>query len=179
MKLRPLRITDAPLMLEWMHDDNIVHDLHRDFSKLTIEDCERFIQKSLDDDTRDLHLAITSDLTTDPDEYLGTVSLKHIDNASHTSEFGITIRKSAMGTGVALDAMRAIFEIAHSRFDIQRIYWCVSPDNTRALRFYDKNGYTRILLSDNPEIHDVISTHGDYQPEDIDRYVWYLAHTSV
>lgn len=38
MKLRPLEEKDATLMLEWMHDDSVVHNMGTDFSKKTIED---------------------------------------------------------------------------------------------------------------------------------------------
>lgn len=31
-------------------------------------------------------------------------------------------------------------------FKLKRIYWCVSPDNKRAVRFYDKNGCERVSI---------------------------------
>ena len=36
MKLRKLELKDAPLMLEWMHDETVVEDLHTDFASKTI-----------------------------------------------------------------------------------------------------------------------------------------------
>lgn len=45
MKLRKLNRDDAGRMLEWMHDDSVVHDLSTDFSQKTIEDCLAFIDK--------------------------------------------------------------------------------------------------------------------------------------
>ena len=44
MKLRKLEEKDAPLMLEWMHDDSVVHNLATDFSKKTLDDCKKFIK---------------------------------------------------------------------------------------------------------------------------------------
>ena len=73
MKLRKLELKDAPYMLEWMHDDNVVKYMMKDFKSMRVEDCETFIEKSIGD-SKNLNLAIASD-----DEYMGTVSLKHID----------------------------------------------------------------------------------------------------
>ena len=46
MKLRELEKKDAELMLEWMHDRNVVHWLNTDFDSKTIADCEKFIEIS-------------------------------------------------------------------------------------------------------------------------------------
>lgn len=139
MKLRSLRPEDAMLMLEWMHDPSVVKDMQTDFSRKTIDDCLAFI--SIANNTGgDIHLAITDD---DDDTYLGTVSLKHIENRQ--AEFAIAVRTCAMGKGLAAQAMRCILEYGLRKLKLNRIYWCVSPDNTRAVRFYDKNGYRRII----------------------------------
>ncbi len=172
MLLRPLKPQDAPLMLEWMHDADIVRDLHRDFSALTIEDCESFISDSLVSEN-DLHLAITDDSSLNPDEYLGTVSLKHIDFTTLSAEFGITIRRNAMGSGIAHEAMQQILAKAASDYDLKYVYWCVSSPNTRALRFYDKHGYTRVRPDENTRLFDHIQEQGYYDLSDIENYVWY------
>lgn len=137
MHLRELRKQDAPLMLEWMHDESVVHDLQTDFASKTIEDCENFIDDSLLD-AHNVHLAIADEM----DIYQGTVSLKNIFDG--TAEFAITIRSTAMGSGIAAEAMKKIIEVGFEEEELDSIYWCVSPDNKRAIRFYDKNGYHRV-----------------------------------
>ena len=47
MHLRELRIEDAPFMLEWMHDENVVGKLRTGFMSKTIDDCIGFINSSL------------------------------------------------------------------------------------------------------------------------------------
>ena len=136
MNLRTLEIKDAPLMLEWMHDDSVVHDLRTNFASKTIEDCVRFIE-SAQDQSESMHLAIVDD----NDVYMGTVSLKHIKNG--TAEFGITIRKCAMGKGYSHYGMEEIIKNGFENRGINMIYWCVDPANHRAVRFYDKNAYKR------------------------------------
>ncbi len=162
--LRELRENDAPLMLEWMHDDTVTHDLQNNFAKKTIEDCLRFI-KSAHDNPTDLHLAIVDQ----SDEYMGTVSLKHI--TSTTAEFAITIRNKAMGTGCSRFAMQAILDRAFRELDLVEVYWCVSPANLRALRFYDKNEYKRVAIAGLMVTRqECLQTYSEQQLEE---YIWY------
>lgn len=136
MKLRVLELRDAPLMLEWMHDPDVVSHMGTNFSEKTLEDCQRFILWAKD--TReDLHLAVTDD----QDTYMGTVSLKHIHE--NTAEFAVTVRACAMGKGYSAFGMDAILRKGITQLGLDAIYWCVSRHNTRAVRFYDKHGYTR------------------------------------
>jgi diamine N-acetyltransferase len=73
---------------------------------------------------------------------MGTVSLKNIGKGS--AEFAITIRKAAIGKGYSKYAMAEIIRIGFENLNFQSIYWCVFPENKKAVRFYDKNSYQRI-----------------------------------
>ena len=138
MYLRKLKTEDAPLMLEWMHDKSVVQHLGTNFAEKTIDDCRRFISWANETDT-DLHLAVADG----EDTYMGTVSLKHIDRAAGTAEFAITVRACAMGKGFSHFGMDSILKKGIAEEKLTAIYWCVSPKNERAVRFYDKHGYTR------------------------------------
>lgn len=138
MQLRKLKIKDAPLMLEWMHDKSVVGDLRTDFSQKTIEDVEKFIEFSWDINAN-LHLAIVSD----EDIYMGTVSLKHIEEGS--AEFAITVRSEAMGHGYSWFGMEEILRKAFNDLNLRSVYWCVSRNNKRAVRFYDKHNFNEVL----------------------------------
>ena len=161
MKLRNLKLSDAPLMLEWMHDKSVVEDLRTNFLSKTMKDCENFIKSSWSDNNN-WNFAIVDE----EDTYMGTVSLKNIKEKS--AEFGITIRACAMGKGYSLHAMREILRMGFEERGLEQIYWCVSPDNNRAVRFYDKNGFERV----DAATLDMIE---GYTQEQIDSYVWYLA----
>lgn len=165
MQLRSLEQADAPLMLEWMHDEAVVRDLQTDFARKTLEDCRKFIETS-HTDKKNLHLAITDE----HGSYMGTVSLKHIGNRD--AEFGITIRSCAMGKGYSGKAMEGIFRIAVTKYGLHRIYWCVNPCNARALRFYDKNGYQRMNTLDQ-QTAEMLSREQIYTGQQISTYVWY------
>ena len=59
MYLRKLELKDAPFMLEWMHDGNVIGNLRTDFASKTIQDAEGFIEWS-SNDKKNLNLAIAS-----------------------------------------------------------------------------------------------------------------------
>jgi RimJ/RimL family protein N-acetyltransferase len=155
--LRKLELKDAPLMLEWMHDNRVTKDLFTDFSTKTMADCEQFIRNSWGDNSS-IHLAIASD----ENEYMGTVSLKHIENGS--AEFAITVRTAAMGRGYAWFGMASIIDKAFNEYELESVYWCVSKENTRAVRFYDKHNFHEVI--DIPQV--ILERY-----EDIDNLKWY------
>lgn len=165
MYLREFKIGDAHNMLEWMHDDSIVHDLCKNFMEFSIEDCENFIGKATFQEN-DYHMAIVGD----NDEYMGTVSLKNIDMTVGIAEFGIVVRKCAMGKGYSSFAMKEMLHKGFMELGLKRIFWCVSPNNDRALRFYDKNGYVRCNISN---VCIDISKCG-YNENDIKCFIWYI-----
>ena len=142
MKLRNLLEKDAPLMLVWMHDKTVTEKLRSDFASKTLKDCEAFIKSSWDDKDS-IHLAIASD----EDEYMGTVSLKNIEDNS--AEFAIVVRQEAMGKGYSWFGMESILEKAFDELGLESVYWCVSRENYRALRFYDKHNFHEVV--DLPE----------------------------
>ena len=156
MQLRKLKMEDAPLMLEWMHDPDCVENLQANFASKTLEDCQRFVDYA-QNPGEDLHLAIVDE----NDTYMGTVSLKHIHDGR--AEFAIAIRACAMGKGFSAWGMRAIIDKGLQEMGLDEVYWCVSPVNKRAVRFYDKNGYTRVQNIAAP----------GYTPEQIEAYIWY------
>ena len=164
MRLRNLEIKDAPLMHEWMHDKNVVADLKTNFLSKTMDDCLNFIHMS-NNDHGNWHMAIVDE----EDSYMGTVSLKNIKEDS--AEFGITIRSCAMGKGYALWAMKEAIRVGFEKMNINKIYWCVSPDNKRAVRFYDKNGFERVSAKELDMIE-------GYTQDQIDAYVWYVVKKS-
>ena len=157
MKLRKLQEKDAPNMYEWMMDKEVVQHLKTDFFSKTIDDCLSFIVSSYDD-PYNIHMAIVDE----NDEYMGTVSLKHIHNS--TAEFGITIRKIAMGRGFSKFGMERMLDIGFNDLSLSLIYWCVDPANLRAIRFYEKKGYNKCKCPQE--------TIG-YTDSERETYIWY------
>lgn len=143
MKLREFKLSDAQLMLEWMHDKSIVKELRGKFETKKLEDCRQFILDARNK-KENIHLAIVND----EDEYMGTVSLKNIDRVNNSAEFAITVRKCAMGRGYSWYGMEEIIERAFNQYGLESVYWCVSRKNIRAIRFYDKHNFHEALDMD-------------------------------
>lgn len=156
-----LQKKDAALMLEWMHDENVVGYLQGQFRSKQIGDCERFIESSLKDQSN-LHMAVVDE----NDVYMGTVSLKHISLIKKTAEFAIALRTCAIGKGYSQYAMKQMLLTGINKIKLDKIYWCVSEKNKRAVRFYDKNGYRRVSMA-GQQIE-------GYEDKQIKEYIWYL-----
>jgi RimJ/RimL family protein N-acetyltransferase len=143
MKIRPLKLNDAELMLEWMKDKELTKYMQTDFNGKNLSDALNFIISSNNQDyNTEINLAITDEF----DEYLGTVSLKNIDKKFHYAEFAIVIRNKAIGKGVGWFGMKEIFNKAFYELRLKTIYWCVSKSNLRAVKFYQKHNFTESFI---------------------------------
>lgn len=140
MRLRDLELKDAPLMLEWMHDKRVVGHLRADFEHKTLSDCEAFICHSKNKE-HDIHLAVV----TDEDEYMGTVSLKNIDRENNSAELSIAVRETAMGRGYSWYAIEEILRLSFEEYGLESVYWCISREDKRSVRFYDKHNFHEAL----------------------------------
>ena len=139
--LRELKIKDAPLMLEWMHDPKIQKSFKKDMLGAKLEDTEKFIESasvSKELSTGDsVHMAIVDE----NDEYLGTISLKDIDFDNKTAEYAITTRAKVHGKGVAFKATGLILEKAFEELGLHRVYLNVFSNNVAAIKLYEKSGF--------------------------------------
>ncbi len=127
MRIRELRPEDAPYLAEWMPDA-------KDFLRAS---------ESAPDER---HYAIVSD----EDACMGMASLTHIDSAEGFAELRIVVRRIAFSKGYAHCGVVEILDIAFQRLGLNSVYWCVNPDNARAIRFFQKHGFNT-LDQDVPE----------------------------
>lgn len=140
VKLRMLKEKDADFMLEWMHDPEIQICFRYPMKNQTKEEILAFINKNQNRNSiSDIHYAVVDD----DDEYLGTISLKNIDNVSLNAEYAISMRKKTFGTGVARKATIQLLTIAFEKMRLKKIYLNVLEENKRAVRFYEKMGFIK------------------------------------
>ena len=137
MKFRKLELKDAEAMLEWMHSKNVVEMLAQNFENKSLEDCKQFIKNANEDESIFLHRAICND----KDEYLGTVSLKHINMQDRNAEYAISMREKAMGTGASMYGTKEILKYAFDELQLEKVYLNVISENVRAKKFYAKAGF--------------------------------------
>lgn len=128
-------------MLEWMHDSELVQDMRADFANKTIDDCLTFILSSKKDNSN-YHFAISND----KDEYMGTVSLKHVNFKERSAELGIVVRRCVMGLGFSWYGLSQALLYAFDVLSLDSVFWCVEKRNIRANKFYTKHGFTQINI---------------------------------
>lgn len=141
IKLRGLRETDAEKMLEWMLDSRTQRSFQRDMSGTTLEMARQFCRTKKDEpndyEYKSLHYAITDET----DEYLGTISLKNIDNNNKSAEYAIALREKARGKGIAVEATRLLLKKGFEDMGLHRIYLTVFADNVAAIKLYERSGF--------------------------------------
>lgn len=135
MKLRTFKEKDVSGMLEWMQSEESKEIFAKDFNNYTKEDVLLFINTPNDDNN------INYACVDDNDEYLGTVSLKNIDKENSNTEYAISFRKKAQGTGAAMYATKELLEIAFKKLKLKKVYLNVLETNKRAISFYKKIGF--------------------------------------
>lgn len=136
MYLRKLKTMDAPLILSWMHDEDVVKNLNTNLRLKTIEDAKKFIIDS-QTDKKNLNFAIVSD----KDEYMGTVSLKYIDLIEKNAEVSVVVRREAMRKGYSWFGVDAIINKAFGELGLESVYWCVHKNDVRSIRFFEKHNF--------------------------------------
>lgn len=161
--LRKLKEKDASFMLEWMHDDDITAGFQRPFKETTLEEVVEFIENSFSEENQNFAF-VNSD-----DEYMGTISLKHISHVNDKAEYAIVARRCAQGTGVAMQATKELLQYAFEELDLHKVYLSVLEDNIRAQKFYEKCGFIREGL----EV-DAIKIKGKYY-----NHIWYGIRNEV
>ena len=136
VRLRQLVQKDAPFMLEWMTDPEITRFFRFDASKASLDSCQAFIRNA-NNQQDEVHFAIADE----NDEYLGTISLKNIDQKKRRAEYAISMRKKVHGTGTALQATDLILRYAFETLGLDEVYLNVLGENGRANAFYRKAGF--------------------------------------
>lgn len=135
--LRRLMDKDAPYMLEWMQDKDITSGFQKAFSQAALEDVLDFIHCSFDDESQNFAFV------NEQDEYLGTISLKHISHINDKAEYAVVARKCAQGTGAARQATEELLQYAFGKLQLHKVYLSVLEENVRAQKFYEKCGFKR------------------------------------
>lgn len=135
--MRRLKSEDYTGMAEWMRQKEITMYFKEEFSDYTEEKIKTFIRSSFNDTNQ--HFAIVNEC----DEYLGTVSLKNIDFKNENAEYAIVLRKVALHTGAARAGTQDILDYGFQTLGLNRIYLNVLAKNQRAVRFYNRFGFSK------------------------------------
>ena len=128
-------------MLEWMHDPDIQKGFKKNMMEASLEDALRFIREASDLPKKGNGVSLHFAIADEKDEYLGTISLKNLDQENKTAEYAITTRKKIHGTGVAFQATGLILRKAFGEFGLRRVYLSVYSNNHGAIKLYESSGF--------------------------------------
>ncbi len=137
IKLRRLEKKDVPFILEWMKDDELNQFFRFDAKTITEQTVLNFVENSFSDISKNYAI------TLDDDEYLGTISLKEINQKDKSTEYAVALRKKAIGKGVAKSATLEVLKTAFKDLKLNKVYLNVYADNLRAAKLYEKCGFKK------------------------------------
>lgn len=146
MQLRNLDSADAEGMYAWLSDDKVTSGLNGEYKDCLIQDAKKFIFES-EHTPNEVHKAIV----TDENDYVGTVSLRFINDPEETAELAIVVRSDFFGKGYAWFGVVSMLKYAFDSLKLHSVYWRVKSDNERAIRFFQKHGFNNPDM-DIPEI---------------------------
>lgn len=142
ISLREIKLEDAPFMFEWMHDPDIQKGFMKKMNETEMSDVIAFCRSAaipkIINNGASLHYAIADAVS---DEYLGTISLKNINQQNKNAEYAISLRKKAHGKGIAFNATCLLLKLAFQELGLHKVYLNVLADNQTAIRLYERCGF--------------------------------------
>ena len=140
LRLRPLELTDLPLMARWERDPTLRH-LNDEELEPPSEDAVREQIARWANPRRDNLISFAVEVQASG-ECIGFAMLALIDRATSECFVGLTIgERTAWGCGYGREIVEALTECAFDRVRLQRVYAEVFAFNERSLRLFQRAGY--------------------------------------
>jgi RimJ/RimL family protein N-acetyltransferase len=137
--LRPLERADAPALVPWFNDPEVVRTLAR-YRPLNLQEEEAWLERTQGSE-HDLGLGIVCRAT---DELIGGTGLHQMDFKNRHAAFGILIgKKENWGKGYGTEATGLLIQYAFDTLNLNRVWLHVYEFNERGIRAYEKVGFRR------------------------------------
>ncbi len=141
IRLRPIERADLPRFVEWFADPEVREGITL-FMPLSLAQEEQWFEDGLKRDRAEQTLAIEAP-TANGWTMIGTTGFHEIDWRNRRGEFGIAIgAKEFWNRGFGTDAVRTLVGFGFGELNLERIMLRVYDDNLRAIRCYEKAGFT-------------------------------------
>lgn len=143
-RLRPWNVNDAPVFQRWFNDPEIRHFVGGTAWQMSFPAEEALVRARLENDwERGFAFAIEATDVEDAPCLVGNVDLRGLDAISRRGVIGIMIgEREFWSRGYGEDAMRAICRFGFADLDLHRLELMVAAFNPRAIRCYEKVGFT-------------------------------------
>ena len=134
-RLRPVRLDDAPFILELRTDPVRSRYLHRVPNDLGVQHrwLEAYFERA-----GDYYFIIESSTTGQPE---GTIGIYNLDSGWRTAEWGRWIVRA--GSLAAIESVCLVYRAGFERLDLASMYCRTIVENQHALAFHDSFGVRR------------------------------------
>jgi RimJ/RimL family protein N-acetyltransferase len=147
IRLRAVEKDDLPLFVKWLNDPEVRQGilLHNPVSQ-TEEDgwYERMLARPADEHVMAIDVKEpAADTGEEHWRLIGSLAFDHIDWHVRSAEFGILIGdKTYWNRGYGTEAVRLLCQQGFNTLNLNRIFLHVFENNPRAIRAYEKAGFT-------------------------------------
>ena len=140
-RLRAMERADLPRFVAWLNDPEVTAGLLL-YPTLSMDQEEQWYQRNLER-PREEQPFIIEVCVGENWLPIGDVGLHNLNWKDRQAEVGIVIgEKAYWGQGYGSDAMRLILRHAFNNLNLHRVVLQVFADNPRAVRSYEKVGFT-------------------------------------
>jgi len=147
IRLRAVEREDLPMLLQWVNDPDVKKGIGV-YLPLSMADEEDWFNKVREriPEERNLVIEIRTPAQ-DTDEVswmmIGACGFFNYDTRNRSAEFGIMIgKKSFWNQGYGTETVRLLVQHGFNTLNLNRIYLRVLDNNPRAIRAYEKAGFT-------------------------------------
>ena len=138
--LRPRDMEDIDPIVTWLNDEEVRQYLYM-ASPLNRITERKYIENSLYKDDRDIRLGI---VLKESDQLIGSIGLSGISIPHRHARLGLFIGdKSCWSKGYGTEAIKLVLGYGFDELNLHRIYLGVFDFNKRAMRAYEKSGFTK------------------------------------
>jgi diamine N-acetyltransferase len=162
IRFRAVEREDLPTFVSWLNDAEVQQGImiYHPFSHAQEENWfESMIKRPVDEQVMGIEVRELPDKNGIENwKLIGTIGFADINWRNRSAEFGILIgEKSYWGQGYGTEAVRLLAEHGFNTLNLNRIFLHVFEDNPRAIRAYEKAGFTHEGRLRQAEFH-----HGKY-----------------
>ena len=135
--LSPRSVDDAATYVDMLNKYEIAKYIEQYTKTITVEGEREYLAKN---DSDSINYAIVDK---ENDQLIGSISLMHINSIHRTAELGIFIGdEDHLSKGYGSDAIKLILDYGFNQLNLNNIMLKVIGFNKRALRAYEKCGFT-------------------------------------
>jgi diamine N-acetyltransferase len=147
IRLRAVEHNDLPTFLKWVNDSEVKQGISV-YLPLSMADEEDWFAGERKRLPEEHNLVIEIRPATQDEEegtwmVIGECGFFNYDQRNRSAEFGIMIgEKSYWNQGYGTEAVRLLMQLGFTTLNLNRIYLRVLENNPRAIRAYEKAGFT-------------------------------------